>query len=160
MGKAITQCVLDSCMWIAAVSSAHENEGTGEEIRKAITAVLERVDEDEVVLIVPTIVIAEVNRLKPREEERFERVLHGNSVLIASLDASTARESGSIAREAREKQAKLATIDAIIVATAIRHKVTHLFTTDNKLIQACKKLDCAKEIEVGPPAFDVQGELF
>ena len=108
----------------------------------------------------PTVVIAEVHQLGLRDEDRFMSILHGNHVIPAALDAETAREAARYARTSATVGAKLKTIDAIILATAVRHNASHLFTTDKKMVAACKKLSLPTTLYVGPPNIDTQGRLF
>ena len=91
-------------------------------------ALLRAAANDDVVTIVPAPVLAEALRGGPRDAA-VHRVLSGRpyAIEIVAVDGDAAQAAGELLGRARLKDA---TVDALIVATAIRAGASTILTTD------------------------------
>jgi len=91
-------------------------------------ALLRAAANDDVVTIVPAPVLAEALRGGPRDAA-VHRVLNGRpyAIEIVAVDGDAAQAAGELLGRTRLKDA---TVDALIVATAIRAGASTILTTD------------------------------
>lgn len=99
-----------------------------------IELVIRQVTEKKITLIVPVILAFEVSRVKHTSEKfrKFEAFLRRSNVSVVDITLPIALKASEVRDEAMKIDKVLKRADALIMATAIVHRVDELQTVDGR----------------------------
>ncbi len=121
--------------WDASVFLAWINEEAGAPLAY-IAQVVEEIDKDQAVLVVPVTIASEVLRAKmtTAQAAKFDAFLKRSNVVVAATTFAIAQKAGDIrdAGHAAKPVRKIKTPDATIIATAIVYQCDVLHSLDDR----------------------------
>jgi predicted nucleic acid-binding protein len=120
-----------------------------------IQLVIDELDSGKAVLLVPVTAYSEVLEAKhtPNQMVQFKKFLERSNVVVADVTQAIAEKAGQIRSrglEAKPKR-KIATPDAIFIATAIIYRADAFHTLETTQLPQLSGLDIVDKLKICPP---------
>lgn len=119
--------------WDSGVMIAWLMEDTNHPLSD-IEIVVRHVTEKKAIIVVPAILAFEVSRMKhtPDKYRKFEAFLRRSNVFVVDITLPIALKASEVRDEAMKIDKELKRADALVMATAVVHRVDELQTVDSR----------------------------